>query len=105
LLRLICIPARYLCLSSEGEVDRDLPKPQASPSLKCATFKLLFWRTLFTSRDMLTRATMYHFGSAKMATHAGPLSVCCVTVFFIPPATATYGTPPARKSQCRRRIA
>lgn len=37
-----------------------------------------------------------------MATDAGPLWVCCITVFFIPPATATYD-PTARKSQCRRR--
>ena len=35
-----------------------------------------------------------YFGSARIATQAGPLSVCCVTVFFMPPATATYGTPP-----------
>ena len=46
-------------------------------------------------RDMLRPAAMVSYlGSARMATHAGPLSVCCVTVFFMPPATATYGTPP-----------
>lgn len=30
-----------------------------------------------------------YFGSARIATQAGPLSVCCVTLFFMPPATAT----------------
>lgn len=36
----------------------------------------------------------YCLATERIATHAGPLSVCCVTVFFIPPATATYWTPP-----------
>ena len=45
-------------------------------------------------RCLVSQTTISTWGSARIETNAGPLSVCCVTVFFMPPATATYGTPP-----------
>jgi hypothetical protein len=47
-------------------------------------------RSIFISR-------IYCFFSESIATDAGPLSVCCVTVFFIPPATARYCSPRSRQ--------